>query len=35
MKPENNSLLIFRSYLQHYVEKNNRNTRITLAYNID
>jgi|21_taG_2_1085346.scaffolds.fasta_scaffold08372_3 uncharacterized protein (TIGR02466 family) len=35
MRPENNSLLIFRSYLQHYVEKNNKNTRITLAYNID
>jgi len=35
MKPENNSLLIFRSYLQHYVEKNNKNTRVTLAYNID
>ena len=35
MRPANNSLLIFRSYLQHYVEKNNKNTRITLAYNID
>jgi len=35
MRPENNSLLIFRSYLQHYVEKNKNNTRITLAYNVD
>ena len=35
MRPENNSLLIFRSYLQHYVEKNKNSTRITLAYNLD
>jgi len=35
-KPENNSLLIFRSYLQHFVEKHKgKNPRITLAYNFD
>jgi uncharacterized protein (TIGR02466 family) len=35
-KPENNSLLIFRSYLQHFVEKHRgHNPRITLAYNFD
>ena len=36
IKPENNSLLIFRSYLHHFVEKHKGdNPRITLAYNFD
>jgi len=36
IKPENNSLLIFRSYLHHFVEKHmGSKPRITLAYNFD